>query len=47
MHICVKPGLHTHKECELRFLPLLRTSYIRDYWSAPSSDDVFSWSYVQ
>ena len=34
----MKPELHTHTECGLRFHPLLHTSYIRDYWSAPLSE---------
>jgi len=47
MHVSVKRKLHIHTECGLRFHPLLRTSYMRDYWSAPLSEDVFSGCYVQ
>ena len=39
----VKPRLHTHRKCRLRFLLQLHTAYIRDYWSAPLSKDIFSW----
>ena len=43
----LNPKLHTHTVCGLRFHPLLHTSYIRDYWLAPLSGDVFSGYYVQ
>jgi hypothetical protein len=38
--------LHTHAECGLKFIPLLHISYIRDYWSVPLFEDVFSGYYV-
>jgi len=41
MYVWVKPRLHTHTECGLRFHPLLHISYIRDYWSLSLSEDVF------
>jgi hypothetical protein len=41
IHVRVKPELHTHIECELRFLPLLHTSDIRECCSAPSSEMLF------
>jgi len=36
-YLCVGEArqLHTHIERGLRFLPLLQTSYIRDYWFSP------------
>jgi len=37
-YVRVKAEHRTHTECGLRFLPLLHTSYIRDYWSAPLSE---------
>jgi hypothetical protein len=37
-HVRVKAERHIHTECGLRFLPLLHTSYIRDYWLAPLSE---------
>jgi len=45
--VCMKPKPHTRRECGRRFHPLLHTSYIMDYWSAPLSEDVFSGCYVQ
>jgi len=41
-----KPKLHTHREYGQRFHPLLHTSYIKDYWLAPLSEDVSSGYYV-
>jgi hypothetical protein len=41
-HVLVKPKLHTHRECGLRFQPLHHTSYTVDCWLAPFSEDVFS-----
>jgi hypothetical protein len=34
----VKLELHAYTKHELTFLPLLHTSYIKDYWSAPLSE---------
>ena len=36
----------SHTKCELRFLPVLRTSYIRGYWSAALSKNIFSACYI-
>jgi len=47
MHVCVKPKLHTHKECGPRFLPLLHTSYTVDCLTALLGADVSSEYYVQ
>jgi hypothetical protein len=47
MHVCANRKLHTHKEYGLKFLPLLHTSYITEYWLAPLNKDVFSGCYVR
>jgi len=46
-HVWVKPKPHTHRECGLRFHPLHHTTYTRDCWLAPFSEDVFSRHCVQ
>jgi len=47
MYVGVKLRLHTHRECGLRILSLYHTSYVRGYWSAPFSEDVFTGYYVR
>ena len=44
-YVCVSEGTHTKRG--LRFLPLLYTSYIKGYWSAPISKNIFSGCCVQ
>jgi len=46
-HVWVKPKLHIHKECGLRFLPLLHSSYTVDCPAALVGEDVSSGCYVQ
>ena len=46
-HVWVKPKLHTHKGCGLRFLPVLHTSYTVDCPAALVGEDVSSGCYVQ
>ena len=46
-HVWEKPKLHTHRECGLRFHPLLHTSYTLDCLTAPLGEDVSSGCYVQ
>ena len=45
-HVCVKPKLHIHKECGLRFLPLFHTSYTVDCLTALLGQDFSSGYYV-
>jgi hypothetical protein len=47
IHVCAKPKLHIHKECGLRFHPLLHTFYAVDCLIALLGDDVSSGYYVQ
>jgi hypothetical protein len=46
-YACLSEAKASHTKYGLRFLPLLHTSYIRDYWSTPLSKDVLSRCYVQ
>ena len=46
-HVRGKPKLHTHKQCRLRFHPLLHTSYVRDCLTALLGEDVSLGYYVQ
>ena len=44
-HVCVKPKLHTHKECGQRFHPLLHTCTV-DCLTALLGEDVSSGYYL-
>jgi len=46
-YACVSEAKASHTKHGLRCIPLLHTSYIRGYWSAPLSKDVLSRCYVQ
>ena len=46
-HAWVKPKLLTHRECGLRFHPLLHTSHTADRLTAPLDEDVSSGCYAQ
>jgi hypothetical protein len=47
VHIYVRPKLHIHKECGLRFHLLLHTSYTVDCLTAPLDEDISSGYYAQ